>query len=86
MVRKPSGRPAGRPATVGRKTTLGLRDDLLGWIDFRALDTPMSDYLNGLAAADRARVLTEGGEDAERYRAYLIAAGRTKELEGLDSA
>ena len=86
MGRVPTGRPNGRPATVGKKLTVGIRHGLDGWVDFQALGRKsIAGYLNDLAEADRAAKLAEGGEIVERYRAYLVATGRKSELESLDA-
>lgn len=86
MPRKPTGRPNGRPATVAKKTSIGLRQGVDGWIDFQAMaHGGIAGYLNDVAEADRAARLAEGGEVVERYRAYLIATGRKTELEAVDA-
>ena len=73
-----------RPVTNRRKTCIGLRESVSDWIEFMALGRTTTDYLNDLAEADKAQTLAEGGEIAERYRAYLVATGRTAALEALD--
>ena len=84
MPKKPTGKPNGRPATVAKKTTIGLRRGVDGWIEFQAMDHGgIAAYLNDAAEAERARVLDEGGTVADRYRAYLVATGRDDELAGI---
>lgn len=84
MPRKPTGRPNGRPATVAKKTSIGLRQGVDGWIEYQAMaHGGIAAYLNDAAEADRAAQLAAGGEVAERYRAYLVATGRTDELAAL---
>ena len=73
----------GRPTENERKTTIGIRKLLGGWVAFKALDGSASGYLNSLAEADRARALADDGEIAARYRHYLQATGRTEELEAV---
>ena len=76
----------GRPRTNQRKTTLGVRLDLASWFDFVS-DTHLggiSGYVNDMARRDRDRILAEGGETAERYKAYLFATGRDQELMELE--
>lgn len=74
-----------RPKVNTLKTTIGIREGLDGWIEYRGRNTGgRAAYLNDLAAADRDAVLAENGEDARRYRAYLIATGRDVELEDVD--
>lgn len=81
MPKKPTGRPNGRPATVAKKTTVGLRQGVDGWIEFQAMaHGGIAGYLNDAAEADRALSLADGGEVLERYRAYLVATGRDVEL------
>lgn len=84
MPRKPTGRPNGRPATVAKKTSIGLRQGVDGWIEFRAMEHGgIAGYLNDLAEADRDATVREGGELAGRYQAYLVATGRGSELAGV---
>ena len=84
MPKKPTGNPNGRPATVAKKTSVGIRQGVDGWVAFRALDHGgIAGYLNDLAEADRDAALCEGGDVAERYRAYLVATGRGSELESI---
>lgn len=86
MPRKPTGRPNGRPATVAKKTSVGLRQGVDGWISFMALEHGgIAAYLNDAAEADRENALASNGETARRYRAYLVATGRTDELEAVDA-
>lgn len=76
----------GRPRIEGRKTSFLMRQDVCGWIEFRAtIAGTMTDYLNALAREDRQEAIAEGGELLERYRAYLVAMGLTSELEALDA-
>jgi len=71
----------GRPSTVGRKTSVGLRRGTEGWIEFRAMEHGgIAGYFNYLAEADRNEALVTQGDLTERYRAYLVATGRTEEL------
>lgn len=85
MPKKPTGRPNGRPATVAKKTTIGLRRGVDGWIEFQAMaHGGISAYLNDAAEADRAATLADGGEIAQRYQAYLVATGRDEELAGIE--
>ena len=85
MPKKPTGRPNGRPATVAKKTTIGLRRGVDGWIEFQAMaHGGISAYLNDAAEADRAVALADGGEIAQRYQAYLVATGREDELAGIE--
>lgn len=76
---------AGRPKAVGRKTTLSINENLSGWIEFRgrSYSRGLSGYLNALAEEDRARVLADDHETAERYRAFCGAVGYDSEVEGL---
>lgn len=76
-----------RPKVNASKTTIGIREGLAGWIEYRGREYSggMSAYLNDLAAADRADTLAEGGQDAERYRAWLVATGNDAELGALDA-
>lgn len=86
MARKPTGRPNGRPATVAKKTTVGLRQGVDGWVDFQAITHGgIAAYLNDAAEADRTAQLAQGGEVVERYRAYLVATGRVAELQAVDA-
>lgn len=72
-----------RPRKVGKKTTIGIDEDLVGWIEFRgrAYSRGFAGYLNDLARHDREAALAEGGELVDRYRAYLRAIDREGELE-----
>ena len=81
------GEDVARKRIVGKKTTLSIKKDVVGWVTFSGTQYPggVSEYLNVLAEADRARVIAEGGERLERYRAYLVAMGMTSELESLDA-
>lgn len=76
---------AGRPKATEKKTTLSINKGLSGWLEFRGRDYSrgVSEYLNALAEQDRDAVLTEGGELADRYRAYCTAVGYDEELAGL---
>lgn len=71
-----------RPRRVGKKTTIGLNEGLVGWLEFagRGYSGGMTEYLNTLAEADRARALQADDGQAERYRAYLVATGRDDEM------
>lgn len=74
-----------RPRTTALKTTIPIRTNLDGWIEYRARNNGgRAAYLNDLAAADRAAALAAGGKDVERYRAYLLATDRDAELEAVD--
>ena len=73
----------GRPTENAKKTCIGIRMLLDGWVEFRSLDGTTTDYFNSLAEADRARALADGGEIAERYRHYLQATGRAEELDAV---
>lgn len=73
----------GRPSTVGRKTSVGLRRGIEGWIEFRAMEHGgIAGYFNDMAEDDRDKALGNS-EIVERYRAYLVATGRTDELAAL---
>jgi hypothetical protein len=67
---------------AARRTMISIADDLDGWISWagKCKAKSMADYLNQLARDDRARTLAEGGEDADRYRAYLKGLGLEAEL------
>lgn len=75
----------GRPKAVARKTTLSINENLSGWLEFRGRDYSrgVSEYLNALAEQDRERVLAEGGELAERYKAFCAAVEYDSELDSL---
>lgn len=77
-----------RPRKVGKKTTIGINENLVGWMEFagREYVGGMTEYLNTLAEADRYKFLHAPDDDglAERYRAYLLATGRDAELSALD--
>lgn len=77
-----------RPRKVGKKTTIGINENLVGWMEFagREYAGGMTEYLNTLAEADRDKFLHAPDDDglAERYRAYLLATGRDAELSALD--
>ena len=76
-----------RAKTTEKKTTLSVRMGLGGWISWRGSQTPggAGGYLMDLAEQDREEVLRRGGEEAERYKMYLVAMGMTSELESLDA-
>ena len=76
-----------RQKIVGKKTTLSIREGLVGWVTFSGTQYPggASEYLNMAAEADRDRAISEGGELLQRYRAYLVAMGYTSELDALDA-
>lgn len=77
-----------KPRANAKRTVVGIREGLIGWIEYKGrthAGGSMAAYLNDLAAADRAAVLAEGGEDAERYRAWLAATGNDAELEALEA-
>lgn len=74
-----------RPKTNAKKTAISIREGLSGWIEFRGrAHGSMAAYLNHLAAEDRAAVLAAGGDEADRYRAFLVATGQEAELEVVD--
>ena len=76
---------AGRPRATEKKTTLSVNRGLSGWLEFRGRDYSrgVSEYLNALAEQDRETVLAEGGELAERYKAFCSAVGYDEELNSL---
>lgn len=79
------GEQMGRKRVTERKTTIAINEGLSGWIEFRGrtYGRGASEYLNDLAERDREAALSEGGEVAERYRAYLRAIDREGELESV---
>lgn len=76
-----------RPRKVGKKTTIGISENLVGWLEFagREYSGGMTEYLMKLAERDRMERVVAGDKDglAERYRAYLTATGRDDELAAL---
>lgn len=77
-----------RPRTNAKRTVVGIREGLIGWVEFRGRTHEggsMAAYLNDLAAEDREAVLAEGGQQVEKYRAYLTAMGYDAELEALQA-
>lgn len=56
-----------------------------GWLEFAARDytTGMAGYLMALVRRDRAERMESNPEEAERYRAYLMATNMLSELESL---
>lgn len=75
----------GRPRATEKKTTISINTGLSGWLEFRGRDYSrgVAEYLNTLAEEDRARVLAEDPDTAERYRAFCGAVGYGSEIEGL---
>lgn len=71
---------------TAKRTTVLIDGDLQGWAEWagrsRAVST--SRYINALMRADRAAVLAQGGDEAERYRGYLAALGMEDEAASLD--
>lgn len=76
-----------RPRKVGKKTTIGISEHLVGWLEFagREYAGGMTEYLMELADADRAaRILarTDASRDEySRYHQYTNATGRPQELD-----
>ena len=74
-----------RKKEIEKKTTLSITSGLSGWIEFRARDygRGAGEYLCHLADQDRAKVLEEDEETAERYRMFCKATGYDAELDSL---
>ena len=75
----------GRKRVIEKKTTFSVAANLSGWLDYRGKQygRGVGEYLCELAERDRQQIMAEGGEVAERYRAYLLGAGYDEELKSL---
>lgn len=71
---------AGRPKVNVRKTVVGIRDGIDGWLAFMTLEHgSMSAYINGVIEADRRQTIEADGDLAERYKLFLMATNRDAE-------
>lgn len=75
-----------RPRKVGKKTTIGISEHLVGWMEFagREYAGGMTEYLMELADADRAARIygTSAAQKDEyhRYHLFIDAIGRPDEI------
>jgi len=76
----------GRAKRIEKKTTMSISEGLSGWLEFmgRGYSRGAGEYLCDLADKDRAKVLEEDAETAEKYRLFCQATGYDGELEKLD--